>query len=299
MLVYVAVVSLGMIIRASALHVARRTTQVKVEMLSSLAVRSGAFSTIVRIQAPRTLAAGVQSRQQSSTTKQIENWDKANQIFYGPERDKTNFPHPVQQEFSSKVRLGFIPEGFFQFFYPKTGVTGPYLFGTGLLAYLLSKEVWVVDHNFAEVLGFWAAFYILNRKLGSKLGKYIDERNAVAAEERFVKPITEAKKVYEDVITASEKTIWQEEGQKYIFQAKRENVDLQLESIYRQRLKTVYDEVKKRLDYQLELQSTKRRFEQEHMVRWIVDSVTKSITPQQEKESISKCIADLRGLAKA
>lgn len=51
------------------------------------------------------------------------------------------------------------------------------------------------------------------------------------------------KQVIDDV----EKAIWREEGQKHLFEAKRENVDLQLEAAYRQRMADVHQAVKKRL----------------------------------------------------
>lgn len=54
-----------------------------------------------------------------------------------------------------------------------------------------------------------------------------------------------------------------------------------LEANYRERLLTVYNEVKKRLDYQVALQNLKRQKEQDHMVQWVEKSVIQSITPQQ------------------
>jgi len=56
---------------------------------------------------------------------------------------------------------------------------------------------------------------------------------------------------------------------------------------YRERVAQVYSAVKRRLDYQVELVSTKKRLEQQHMVNWIVDSVVSGITPKQVRQRLS------------
>lgn len=100
-------------------------------------------------------------------------------------------------------------------------------------------------------------------------------------------------------IEHEQKAQWSVDGQTMLVQAKRENVGLQLEAAYRERIMTAYQEVKKRLDYQVEKQDIERRITQRNLVDWVVSRVRSSITADQEKQNINKCIADLAGLAKA
>nr|AOR07062.1 mitochondrial ATP synthase subunit b precursor [Mesenchytraeus cf. gelidus SL-2017] len=227
----------------------------------------------------------------------LAQWDAAHKIYFGPERDTVNFPLKQQPERSPAVKIGFIPETWFQAFYDKTGVTGPYVFGTGFITYLLSKEIWIVEHGFTHFLAFWIAFYTIVRKWGPSIAKYLDTQNDALQDRLWWKSVNKAKEDYKIHIEELEKSIWREDGQKYVFEAKKENVDLQLESVYRQRLADVHQSVKKRLDYQVDVQNATRRVHQHHMVQWIVDGVLAGISPQQEKDSLAKCILDLKTIA--
>lgn len=235
--------------------------------------------------------------QELTIRERVAVWDSANKLFYGPDRDMANFPSLVRPESIPPVRLGFIPDSWFQMFYEKTGVTGPYLFGVGLFCFLFSKEIWVYEHQFGHFCSFWLLMYILFRVFRSKARKFVDDYDAAFTENRWNKPLRETVQNMESDIKDAQTMMWREEGQKYLFQAKRENVDLQLEAIYRQRLAEIGQAVKRRLDYQLDVDQTRRRIHQQHMVQWIVDGVLKGITPQQEKESLAKCIQDLKSLA--
>ena len=83
-----------------------------------------------------------------------------------------------------------------------------------------------------------------------------------------------------------------------LFEAKKENVALQLEAAYREQLLTVYNETKRRLDYQVECQNVARNMEQRNVVDYVIRSVKAAVTPELEKASLAQCVANIKALAK-
>lgn len=102
-----------------------------------------------------------------------------------------------------------------------------------------------------------------------------------------------------DLIKHEQEEQWRADGQLILNDAQKENVALQLEAAYRERLAQVYVEVKRRLDYQVETKTVERRVKQKHLVNWVSSKVLNSITPDQDKETLDKCIADLGAMAAA
>lgn len=103
----------------------------------------------------------------------------------------------------------------------------------------------------------------------------------------------------EDGIKNEKKSQWQADGQVMLMDAKRENILMQLEACYRERLMKVYRDVTQRLEYQVEKQNVETRIAQKHMINWVVAKVKASLTSEQEKETLNNCIVELGKLAKA
>ncbi|XP_014483153.1 PREDICTED: ATP synthase subunit b, mitochondrial [Dinoponera quadriceps] len=203
---------------------------------------------------------------------------------------------PKRLIYPSPVRHGFIPEEWFQAFYPKTGASGPYVFAITVGTWLLSKEIFIIDHEFHSGVSLLIICIASVKFLGPKVSKYLDQEI-----DEYEKSLEQTRVLelegYEDLINQEKKEQYNIEGQKMIMDIKKENIKMQLEATYRERMANVYQEVKKRLDYQMQIQSLERRIAQKHMVQWIIDSVLKAITPDQEKATLQQCIKDLEALA--
>ncbi|ENN77509.1 hypothetical protein YQE_06034, partial [Dendroctonus ponderosae] len=204
---------------------------------------------------------------------------------------------PQRQE-PGKVRFGFVPEEWFQAFYNKTGVTGPYAFAFTLSTYLVSKEIYVLEHEFYSGLSILIMWTYGIKKLGPKVAAFLD-KDIDNYEKEWNSGRENEKEVLQSQIANEEKLQWSIEGQNLLLAAKRENVGLQLEANYRERLHTAYQAVKNRLEYQVEKTNAERRIAQKNLIEYVVARVKASITPDQEKQNINKCISDLALLAKA
>jgi len=82
-----------------------------------------------------------------------------------------------------------------------------------------------------------------------------------------------------------------------LFEAKIENVALQLEDAYRKRLRNVHSQVKQQLDYLCDVEDVKRNLQHQSIVSWVVAQVRKSVTPELERAAMQQCLVDLKTLA--
>lgn len=153
-----------------------------------------------------------------------------------------------------------------------------------------------MEHEYYAGLSFAIMLTLGIKKLGPGLKKALDaECDQIEAD--YEKGRNDTIDDLKESIEHEQKEQWRSEGQLLLNDAQKENVALQLEAAYRERLAQVYHEVKRRLDYQVEIQLVERRVKQKHLVNWVTNKVLGSITADQDKETLNKCIADLGALA--
>merc|ERR1712113_534944 len=212
-----------------------------------------------------------------------------------PERDHVNFPRRKREELPSPVRHWWIPEEYFSFFAPKTGVTGGYIFALSFGSFLCSKEYIIFEHEMHVGMVFAIAIVGVANIVGPGLTKSLDatiDKEVADMDSIRNKEIDRCALAIEE----EEKSQWMAGSYEDLIAAKKENVALQLEAEYRARLKDAFTQVKRRLDY-LQTANVLRANEQKHMVDWIITNVKKSITAKQEEDALKKCVADLKALA--
>jgi len=230
--------------------------------------------------------------------QQMKHWDDANEVFFGKERDLENFPHPEFTIDPPTLNFGLVPTAWCKKLYERLGVSGVYTLVWGSVLALMSKEKMFADCHGYELVSRALIFCLVLKNVIPKIRDYLDRSVVEDRVETYEEPMMKAIATCASNIEVAKNAIWRMEAVADIYSAKKEMVDLQLESVYRERLSNVYKQVKEKLDYQVDVIALERSFQQANMVNWIVDSVEKSITPQMEKENIKSCIANLNALAK-
>lgn len=160
-----------------------------------------------------------------------------------PERDYVNFPRPVQPENCPPTRHIWMPESFFKYLYPKTGVTGPYALIGGFTTFLLSKELWVIEHEFWMGLELAFVLACLMRMTGPQARAYFEESVAKKNAEIMALQTDQVSKQQAE-IDAEKEAQYMASSFEELFQAKKEAVGLQLEAEYRGRLQEAYTTVR-------------------------------------------------------
>ncbi|XP_046845104.1 ATP synthase F(0) complex subunit B1, mitochondrial-like [Xenia sp. Carnegie-2017] len=182
--------------------------------------------------------------------------------------------------------------------FKKTGESGPLCLGIGFAAYLLSKEYFIIhEETLLAVVSLLTMTWAL-KKAGPPITQMLDDYAQEILDQLNQGRVAKIAQLEEEIKLQESVEPMLKVG-KDVFEILQENNVMEMETEYRSRLHHVHNEVKKRLDYQVELQDLKKRLEQEHIINWVKDAVVKSITPMQEKQTITQCIKELKSLAPA
>lgn len=213
-----------------------------------------------------------------------------------PQRDTVNFPSYKKRDDTPPTRFHFVPESFFQFFYPKTGATGPYLFVGTFGSFLLSKELLVYDHNLAMGISSAVAVTALLYQWSPLLRPWLTKMMKKSEEgwENWRMGNIELLKKIEDHYNGQ---LNKREIIDDLYISRRQDINNQLELEHRSRLNNIYLDAKRRLDYLVALKDSQRQMEQRNMVNWVLTNALGSIGPKQEAEVLDTCISQLKQMS--
>lgn len=108
--------------------------------------------------------------------------------------------------------------------------------------YLVSKEIFILDHEYYNGIALLMIYVAGVKMFGPKVAQYLDKEV-----DKFNNSLDESRNEEiagnEELISHEKKEQWSLEGQKMIMDIKKENIKMQLEATYRERMVQVYQEV--------------------------------------------------------
>jgi len=185
-----------------------------------------------------------------------------------------------------------------QMYKNRAGESAGPTFTFGLLAYLVSKEIYIIGDE-TLLLGIYGiAFYHLIKGVGPTVGNMLDNHRKEILD-TMSKGRNDSIALIEDAIAGAKEGEAALEHRQELFDIIKANNEMRLELEYRTRLQEVESEVKKRLDYQIDLQNLEKQVEEDHIISWVEKQVVGSLTAKHETDAIGQCIKDLDTLAAA
>jgi len=186
----------------------------------------------------------------------------------------------------------------FQMYKAMAGETSGTFFGAGVMAWLISKEIFVINDE--VMLGFimFGTIYHLQKILGVPYGKALKKKHQDYLDRIYDEKHQSMAALEEAIVNermCEEAWVNREE----FFDVTRQNNQVELELEYKKRLHEVESAVQKRLDYQVDLQNIENSIEERHMVAWVEKQVLDSISEAKDGDTLSQCIRDLNELADA
>lgn len=213
-----------------------------------------------------------------------------------PERDVVNFPRQPVLEYAPPTRYHVIPESWFRFFYPKTGVSGPYAFAASFGSFLVSKEWIIYEHELLTGITSTAIFTYAVIKYGPKLSNWANSK--IKAEgDNWENWRLGNIKCLDDIQTHYKGELDKTEAINHLYDIRKHDVEMQLEHEYRNRIKSVYEDTKRRLNYLVSVADSQRQIAHKNMVNWVISNAVNSIGQKQENEVLDSCIANLKQLS--
>ncbi|VEN48817.1 unnamed protein product [Callosobruchus maculatus] len=205
---------------------------------------------------------------------------------------KSSSMRPVRRAQPGEVLFACLPVEWWLYFVPKTGYTGlgTFLFTFG--TYLLSKEKYVLEHNYYGGLSMaivcWGAVTYVGPEVAKMLDKEVEDYEAGWSKSRKDKAKILDQQIEDEVFHQ-----YQADGQLMLVAAKRENVALQLEDEFRKRQVQVHKEVLKRLNYHVAVSLVNKRIMHKNLVQWVQKEVLAALSPELHDKIINMSIDNM------